>query len=250
MQFSNSTNGVMCALATVLLLVSGTGCERNQDSQLETAADTALHNMEEGAAVEESEESEATGPATAAANGGSDSFEPLEGWTIVAEDELSGPETATLSKMNEARQNLAQSLMGALSAHIASEGPVSAVEFCSNQAGPIAARVSEETRVAVGRTSFKLRNQDNAPKPWMNPIVEARYASPVVMRGQGGVLAASHPIPVGAACLRCHGESDAIDAEVLAAIDEHYSADEATGFSEGDLRGWFWTEATVASLNP
>jgi len=42
-------------------------------------------------------------------------------------------------------------------------------------------------------------------------------------------------LPVGAPCLNCHGE--AIKPEVAAALREHYPADRATGYREGQIRG-------------
>jgi hypothetical protein len=41
----------------------------------------------------------------------------------------------------------------------------------------------------------------------------------------------------------CHGPVDAIDEEILAAVAENYPDDQAVGFVEGDLRGWFWVQA-------
>ena len=41
----------------------------------------------------------------------------------------------------------------------------------------------------------------------------------------------------------CRGSAGEIDEEVLAALAENYPDDQATGFIEGDLRGWFWVEA-------
>lgn len=247
-----SVTRVLHSILVVALLLGGSGCDRGQEpAGSETNATTnGVIGADEQTQSDDSTQTPPPENGTTTARDDAADFEPRSGWTVVTEAELSEAETATLATMSDARQKLAQRLMGALSAHIAAHGPASAVEFCSNEAEPIAAAVMEETGVEVGRTSFKLRNQDNAARPWMTPIVEARYVSPVVMRGDDGQLAASHPIPVGAMCLRCHGESGALDAEVLAAIEEHYSSDEATGFAEGDLRGWFWTEATVASANP
>ena len=39
------------------------------------------------------------------------------------------------------------------------------------------------------------------------------------------------------------GPAEEIDAEVMAALAEHYPDDQAVAFAEGDLRGWFWIEA-------
>jgi len=36
--------------------------------------------------------------------------------------------------------------------------------------------------------------------------------------------------------------TEMIDDEVLAAVTATYPKDQAVGFAEGDLRGWFWVE--------
>ena len=41
----------------------------------------------------------------------------------------------------------------------------------------------------------------------------------------------------------CHGPREEISEEVIAKLDEYYPEDAATGFAEGDLRGWIWVEA-------
>lgn len=50
------------------------------------------------------------------------------------------------------------------------------------------------------------------------------------------------PIKLKKACLTCHGPADTIAADVKSKLAELYPTDDATGFSEGDLRGWFWIE--------
>jgi hypothetical protein len=50
------------------------------------------------------------------------------------------------------------------------------------------------------------------------------------------------PIGVRAACLGCHGPRKQLAPAVLNELSERYPGDEATGFKEGDLRGWFWVE--------
>ena len=39
----------------------------------------------------------------------------------------------------------------------------------------------------------------------------------------------------------------ALDAEIKKIIDETYPEDRAIGFVEGDLRGWFWIEASPSA---
>ena len=61
--------------------------------------------------------------------------------------------------------------------------------------------------------------------------------------GLGGLV----PIRLKAECGMCHGPEAEISAEIRTAIHEGYPKDAATGFHEGDLRGWFWVEAAPTS---
>jgi hypothetical protein len=54
-----------------------------------------------------------------------------------------------------------------------------------------------------------------------------------------GVL---RPIVHRPMCNACHGPSERLDAAVRAALQVRYPADRATGFRDGEIRGWFWVE--------
>ena len=49
-----------------------------------------------------------------------------------------------------------------------------------------------------------------------------------------------------AACLACHGPAEQIAPDVKELLAREYPSDQATGFQEGDLRGWFWVEVPTA----
>jgi hypothetical protein len=57
-----------------------------------------------------------------------------------------------------------------------------------------------------------------------------------------GSLGVTLPITLAANCLACHGSPDTIDPVVKAALAAKYLKDQATGFKEGDIRGWIWGE--------
>jgi hypothetical protein len=57
-----------------------------------------------------------------------------------------------------------------------------------------------------------------------------------------GQAAALLPIKLQAQCLMCHGPAEKIPLEVKTQLAKLYPQDQATGFQEGDLRGWFWVE--------
>ena len=77
---------------------------------------------------------------------------------------------------------------------------------------------------------------------WTKPYVAARREKPAVLAHDDGRLALLHPIRLMATCLVCHGDEKAIAPEVHAVLAKEYPSDQATGFQENDLRGWFWVE--------
>jgi hypothetical protein len=124
------------------------------------------------------------------------------------------------------------------------EGPNKAIAACSVEAPKLAAEASTGG-IQVGRTSTKLRNPSNAPKPWMEPLLK-RYAEdekarePVVVAVDDKTIGYMEPIYVQPMCVTCHGE--AIPPDIQAALDELYPNDQAKGYAPGDLRGAFWAE--------
>ncbi|MCA9175444.1 MAG: DUF3365 domain-containing protein [Planctomycetales bacterium] len=130
---------------------------------------------------------------------------------------------------------------------MSSGGPAAAIQVCSQDAVKIAAVVSESQGVRIGRTSFKLRNPRNAPPEWTVPFVEQRVAEPQFVELPDGNTGALLPIKLQTACLACHGPEDTIASDVKAKLAELYPEDQATGFHDGDLRGWFWVEVPASN---
>jgi|GEM_PF-134545 len=148
--------------------------------------------------------------------------------------------TQAQSKALAARDTLFTRLSGRLSEVIQAKGPVAAIEVCSREAAEIAKSVSEEQGVRIGRTAIKLRNPKNAPPDWVQPLVDQRTTEPHFVALPNGESGALLPIKLKRKCLVCHGTTDTIPADVKTKLAELYPHDQATGFSEGDLRGWFW----------
>lgn len=128
-------------------------------------------------------------------------------------------------------------------------GPVLAVAVCRDSAQIMTADVAEQWGIQVGRTSHRLRNPGNAPRPWAAAYVAAvdsgARASQVKsilvdLDDRVGVL---QPIPTAALCVQCHGAPDSLSIDMKRILAESYPQDRATGFAEGDLRGFFWAEA-------
>ena len=144
-------------------------------------------------------------------------------------------------------QALQAALIEALTNELRSEGPLGAIHVCRDQAQAITARVAREQGIDVGRTSHRLRNPANRPRPWSEPFVsegaDKNYDTVqprlVDLGERVGVI---RPINTLGMCTQCHGNDEQILPEVREAIAAAYPEDRATGFGVGDLRGWIWAE--------
>jgi Protein of unknown function (DUF3365) len=130
---------------------------------------------------------------------------------------------------------------------LAQGGPASAVGFCHLDATAITQRVGRREGIAAGRTSDRLRNPANAPRPWAAQLVRAHAGQPaksvegfaVDLGDKVGVL---RPIAEQPLCAGCHGPENQLAPGVRVALRSRYPADRAIGFGEGEIRGWFWVE--------
>lgn len=134
-------------------------------------------------------------------------------------------------------------LMGALSEGLV-DGPEAAIVVCQVVAPKIAEEVGS-AGVELGRTSHKLRNERNAPRDWMLPLLEVYVAmpgkaEPEMVKLKDGGVGYVEPVFVKRMCLACHGS--ALSPGVVSLIDEYYPRDRARDFKEGDFRGLFWVE--------
>ena len=143
--------------------------------------------------------------------------------------------------------SLQASLRQELDNALSQGGPAFAINSCHIDLAGFSARLGKQSHVALGRTSDRLRNPANAAPPWAAPLVSA-YAGHSTKEIQGfavdlgdavGVL---RPIAQREMCNACHGTAETLDPAARAAITSRYPADRATGFKEGDIRGWFWAE--------
>lgn len=124
------------------------------------------------------------------------------------------------------------------------EGPAEAIAACRVEAPKLAEALSKDG-VKLGRASRKARNPNNAPKLWMQPLLQAYETDP--NRREPGVVLIDdktvgyvEPIYVQPLCVTCHGSE--LEPDLKARIDELYPNDKATGYAAGDLRGVFWAE--------
>ena len=142
----------------------------------------------------------------------------------------------------EAKDALFTAPSGRLMEVMQAQGPVAAINVCSQEADKISRRVGKEYGVAIGRTSFKLRNPANAPRQWVEPFIQQRVDTPQQVSLDNGNLGVLFPIRLDVKCLMCHGGPNDILDDVKPKLASLYPEDQATGFKQGDLRGWFWVE--------
>jgi hypothetical protein len=148
-----------------------------------------------------------------------------------------------LSRAEAAVKTLREQLAARLSAEIASVGIVRSVAVCRRAAPALAAAVSAQTGVDVGRIAARPRPGEPPPRAWIGPLLgetSARRAAdvPAVVVDLGDRVGLLRPVPLHAPCLGCHGAADRVLPGVKLASDGGPAA-----FSEGDLRGFFWAEA-------
>jgi len=162
-------------------------------------------------------------------------------------EQVPAAQAAAVARAEAAMQELRERLFARLNELIVERGLVSAIEVCSGEAPRVAKEIGAAHGVELGRTSFRVRNPANAPRPWAAERVRAAAGKktaevePVVV-DLGDRLGLLRPIAVMPACTRCHGVLDAIDPRVRSVLSERYPRDEATGFAPGDLRGFLWAE--------
>lgn len=166
-------------------------------------------------------------------------------WQTVTEGSMTTEQAAQREKALAARDAMFASLKGRLMEVAGSEGPAAAIEVCSKEAPQMAEKTSQEHGVMIGRTSFRLRNTANSHPAWAAQLVADRVAEPTYL-AKDGKLAALLSIRIQAQCLMCHGSDDMIPSEVKDALAQHYPDDQATGFKDGDLRGWFHVEVPAS----
>lgn len=149
---------------------------------------------------------------------------------------------AAQAKALAARGTLFKRLSGRLKQVMQEQGPASAIEVCSREASQLATQVGEDLGVKIGRTSLKLRNANNTPPAWANELLAKTPTESMFVDLPDGQLAALLPIRLETKCITCHGPVDQIADDVKMSLKKLYPNDKATGFQEGDLRGWFWVE--------
>ncbi len=152
------------------------------------------------------------------------------------------PSEAAKTKMLAAKEALFTKLSSRLMEAMSGPGPASAISVCQQEAPKIAATVGEEQGVRIGRTGVRLRNPKNAAPSWAESLVNERTETPTFVVLDNGDSAALLPIKLQGQCLMCHGPKEQIAPVIQDQLAKLYPNDEATGFQQDELRGWFWIE--------
>ena len=136
-----------------------------------------------------------------------------------------------------------------LTSALASGGPGDAIQVCHMSATALIQRIGSQEGITAGRTSARLRTPANAPRPWAAPIVK-QYADVKAASVNGFVVdlgdkvGVMRPIAHRAICSPCHGVDQKLNPQVREELKDRYPVDRATGYRDGDLRGWIWAEVS------
>ena len=155
------------------------------------------------------------------------------------------------AKIMAAKEELFSRLSGKLMQVLQEKGPAAAIQVCSQEAPAIAHSVSKDHGLKIARTSLKIRNPKNTAPDWAEQIIqESPPTEPQFFDIGQNHIGALLPIKLQSTCLLCHGPREMILDEVKTELAKLYPKDQATGYQEGDLRGWFWVDLPLQSTEP
>jgi hypothetical protein len=166
-------------------------------------------------------------------------------WREVSAEQLSAAQQQALERARAGIGSLGKTLRAELQAALTSGPAEQAVAVCRERAPQIAEAVAREQGLEIGRTSFRIRNPDNRPPAWAADLVAAKTSGPRLRLLEGDRLGVLQPIVLEANCLLCHGPAESIPPGLQATLRELYPRDEATGFRENEVRGYFWVSVPL-----
>ena len=154
---------------------------------------------------------------------------------------------AAVERARAAANALGKDLQTKLFAALDSGGPAKAVGYCADSAQAWTARHAGEG-VYVRRVSLRARNAANRPDAAeelqlkaLDSLHRAKALPGEIVTSDGTagnrVVAYVRPIMGQERCLPCHGDPAKFPREVKKLLAERYPADQATGYTAGDLRG-------------
>lgn len=163
---------------------------------------------------------------------------PDDGARVTAS--LPAPGLEIQQQLLQAKDALVSRLTQRLQQVMSAQGPVAAVAVCQKEALELTAEVARENRVTMGRVGVRTRNPRNLPPAWAAPLLRASPTAPQFVALDDGRAAAILPIVLQSQCVMCHGPARDFAPELANKLQSLYPNDQATGFREGDLRGWIW----------
>lgn len=170
-----------------------------------------------------------------------------------------GPEQEAelLARGQAAAKMLKTELKAALTQSLQSQGAVAALGVCKNMAPAIAQKAATEHQLQIRRVSLKTRNPAASPDnyeaevltKWLAELAHTEAPRPEALQavvtevsetdgqqtGSTSVFRYMEPLYIEKGCLQCHGSQ--LQPEVQQSLKQLYPEDQATGYTEGDLRG-------------
>ncbi|WP_077340816.1 Tll0287-like domain-containing protein [Pseudocolwellia agarivorans] len=162
-------------------------------------------------------------------------------------------ETLPNQEIQQARslvKSFGSDLKQVLKTAMQTEGPLKALEVCNLQAKPIADKNSSVSPWNIGRTSLRVRNENNIADEWETSVLQQfekrkkagedlknMEYSEIIKSGDKSVYRYMKPIPTAGLCLTCHGTK--LSNDVHDKVKALYPEDKAIGFNVGDIRGAF-----------
>lgn len=152
--------------------------------------------------------------------------------------------TSLLAKGDSISSEVQKALLGHVMQAMKSGGPGFAVSFCNEKAMTLTDSLGQVYNCTIQRISDRSRNPANQ----ISKVDIKKTASILAAKATGpGLVSLNNswvyykPIKIAMpACLGCHGtEGGDINAATLKIIKQKYPEDMATGYKEGDLRGWW-----------
>ncbi|XPF95985.1 DUF3365 domain-containing protein [Colwellia sp. RE-S-Sl-9] len=169
-------------------------------------------------------------------------------------------ETLPNQELQQARslvKSFGSDLKKVLKTAMQTEGPLKALEVCNVQAKPIADKNSSVSPWNIGRTSLRVRNENNIADEWETSVLQQfekrkkagedlknMEYSEVIKSGDKSVYRYMKPIPTAGLCLTCHGTK--LSNDVHDKVKALYPEDKAIGFNVGDIRGAFTLIKTLS----
>lgn len=166
------------------------------------------------------------------------------------QDTVSKPEINYLEIGKDLAIKTKSSLAKYLVNAIAEKGSEGAVEFCNSKAISITDSMSVVLNAKIKRVSDQPRNPNNRANEaeleyinkWKTAHALGEQQAPIINEINGKMIG-YYPIITNKMCIQCHGVKDKnINIATYKKIKKLYSADEAIGYDENEIRGIFVVE--------